>query len=227
MRIIARLVTPGNELKPGEIFSTKGQEFWDKAILEPISLVESVYIRTNTPCLGFKSGAFNNLYRITIIGGNMEKIDGLNLTTSDIAINRIICMIEDVRKKRGSVSKYLYLCIVCENGFGWEVPILLTVPGSGMGDNLAESISLALVNKSFIVSAGFPSSSLPNDRTPMWSAIIRIIEVEDSIFEIAVQLGEKISSEYEEEDKTRETLYSAIIIMCEISNNRLKKSREG
>ena len=38
----------GGELRPGDMFSTAGQEYWDRALEGP-SIGEQVYIRTNSP----------------------------------------------------------------------------------------------------------------------------------------------------------------------------------
>ena len=46
MKITATQIK-AKELKPGDLFSTAGQEYWDKMSFG--SLGEKVYIRTNTP----------------------------------------------------------------------------------------------------------------------------------------------------------------------------------
>ena len=47
MRIRA-IPTKAQELKAGDLFSTAGQEYWDR--YDPLSIGEKVYIRTEAPC---------------------------------------------------------------------------------------------------------------------------------------------------------------------------------
>ena len=47
VRIKAKLVT-GRDLKPGDLFSTAGPEYWSTAA-DKLSVGEMVYIRTNSP----------------------------------------------------------------------------------------------------------------------------------------------------------------------------------
>ena len=53
------------ELKPGDLFSTAGQPYWD-TIDTRLSVGEKVYIRTNTPA-DAAGDADVEVYRITII----------------------------------------------------------------------------------------------------------------------------------------------------------------
>ena len=47
MKITATPIT-GKELKPGDLFSTAGQFYWDHR--DPASIGERVYLRTDAPC---------------------------------------------------------------------------------------------------------------------------------------------------------------------------------
>lgn len=39
----------GKDLKPGQLFSTLGQDYWDKVLEDNITVGERVFIRTNAP----------------------------------------------------------------------------------------------------------------------------------------------------------------------------------
>lgn len=78
MKVIATKVK-AEELKPGDLFSTMGQRYWNTAARGDgeasvrrglYSVGESVYIRTDTPCP--KEQADNEVYRITIERGDAE-----------------------------------------------------------------------------------------------------------------------------------------------------------
>lgn len=63
MRIIAAPVK-GTDLKPGDLFSTADQFYWDNHV--PPSIGEKVYIRTETPLPDQDPTRLAGLYRITI-----------------------------------------------------------------------------------------------------------------------------------------------------------------
>jgi len=63
VKIKAELVT-GRDLKPGELFSTAGQAYWDTA-MDKGSVGEAVYIRSNTSAALYLD-ANDTVYRITI-----------------------------------------------------------------------------------------------------------------------------------------------------------------
>ncbi len=53
----------GQDLKPGDLFSTAGQDYWDNP--DPGSVGEKVYIRTNNPAEWYPDfGSY--VYKITI-----------------------------------------------------------------------------------------------------------------------------------------------------------------
>ena len=64
MRIKAELIK-GEDLRPGDLFSTVGPDYWDLA-MDRLSVGERVYIRTNasTP----PEQALDAIYRITVVG---------------------------------------------------------------------------------------------------------------------------------------------------------------
>lgn len=70
MKVIATKVK-ANELKPGDLFSTADQHYWNLAICNLGSQVgERVYIRTNAPC---PEGQVNeDIYLIAIERGDEE-----------------------------------------------------------------------------------------------------------------------------------------------------------
>lgn len=51
------------DLKPGDLFSTVGREYWDR--FDPLSVGERVYVRTNSPCPADQTD--ETIFRITII----------------------------------------------------------------------------------------------------------------------------------------------------------------
>ena len=61
MKIVATKVR-GEELKPGDLFSTADQLYWDH--YDPLSIGEKVYIRTEAPCPPDQKD--DPIYRITI-----------------------------------------------------------------------------------------------------------------------------------------------------------------
>lgn len=61
MRIIATSIK-GKDLKPGDLFSTAGQLYWDN--YNPQSIGERVYIRTEAPTPSDDANA--EIFRITI-----------------------------------------------------------------------------------------------------------------------------------------------------------------
>lgn len=62
MRIVAEKIT-GGQLRPGDLFSTAGPEYWDH-LPHPDSVGERVYIRTMAPTpVGQEE---DEIYRITI-----------------------------------------------------------------------------------------------------------------------------------------------------------------
>ena len=63
-KVIAELIK-GRELKPGDLFSTAGPNYWNLA-LDKGSIGERVYVRTNTPA-DMTLDADEDIYRITII----------------------------------------------------------------------------------------------------------------------------------------------------------------
>ena len=63
VKIKAELTT-GHDLKPGELFSTAGQAYWDTA-LDKGSVGEAVYIRTRIDASRFPD-ANDTVYRVTI-----------------------------------------------------------------------------------------------------------------------------------------------------------------
>ena len=68
MKIIA---TPclGKDLKPGELFSTVGQAYWN-TMENRKSIGEKVFVRTNNPCE--KDDADYPLYRLEIVSENRD-----------------------------------------------------------------------------------------------------------------------------------------------------------
>ena len=64
MTVKAELTT-GRDLKPGDLFSTVGPEYW-ATINERPSVGERVYIRTNTPADIFLD-VDEPIYRITVL----------------------------------------------------------------------------------------------------------------------------------------------------------------
>lgn len=64
-RIIAEKVL-GKDLKPGELFSMVGPDYWDLA-MDRRGIGERVYIRTNAPTSNAPDSDAT-VYRITIIG---------------------------------------------------------------------------------------------------------------------------------------------------------------
>ena len=54
----------GRDLRPGDLFSTVGQDYWDTAC-NKFSVGECVYVRTNTPTEMYKDGD-EPIYRITL-----------------------------------------------------------------------------------------------------------------------------------------------------------------
>jgi hypothetical protein len=63
MKIKAIQVT-GRDLKPGDLFSTRGPEYWDN-YRQRLSLAEKVWLRTETPS-SFADDADAIVYRIEI-----------------------------------------------------------------------------------------------------------------------------------------------------------------
>jgi len=63
MRIIATLVR-GEELQPGDLFSTLGPEYWDK-FPQKAGVGERVYIRTLMPCPVDQRN--EQIYRVTVV----------------------------------------------------------------------------------------------------------------------------------------------------------------
>jgi hypothetical protein len=54
----------GKDLKPGDLFSTVGQIYWDVSDNDKLRIGEKVYIRTNSPCP--KDQLEEPIYKITI-----------------------------------------------------------------------------------------------------------------------------------------------------------------
>lgn len=54
----------GRDLKPGDLFSTHGDSYWNKN-RDPEAIGEKVYIRTEAPA-SFAGDADTDVYRITI-----------------------------------------------------------------------------------------------------------------------------------------------------------------
>lgn len=61
MKIVATLVK-AHELKPGDLFSTESQVYWDH--FDPAALGQKVYIRTEAPTPAGQ--ADEEIYKITI-----------------------------------------------------------------------------------------------------------------------------------------------------------------
>ena len=72
LRIIAEPMI-GGELRPGDLFSTVGPEYWDLQTRNAIG--ERVYIRTNTPTP--PSQYHEPIYRITIVRDEVTSPDVL------------------------------------------------------------------------------------------------------------------------------------------------------
>lgn len=62
MKIIATKVK-GRDLRPGVLFSTAPQSYWDHR--DALAIGEKVYIRTDAPCP--KDQEDEDIYRITVI----------------------------------------------------------------------------------------------------------------------------------------------------------------
>ncbi len=63
MRVIATPVK-ARDLKPGDLFSTANQRYFDRALRQGHSHGERVYVRTNTQCT--ERQLDDDVYRITI-----------------------------------------------------------------------------------------------------------------------------------------------------------------